>query len=246
MTNDFASATIDKLLDKNILRCEDEILVIGGTNSDGKLFYEKNFQRVTISNIEKSEVAKITYPYSISEQNFNDLKFPDKSFDFVFVSASIHHSSKPHQTLLEMYRVAKKGIIVIEARDSWIMRLRSMLNIAAYELGTVQRIGNGGVDNSGIPNFVYRWTEREFIKTLQSFNPTGRHHFLFFYCPTKPNKCGYVCKFAFLVFKIISLFFPKISNGIAMIAVKPGLKELHPWLKENNGKIEFNTDYKKV
>jgi len=244
MINGFVSATIDKLLDRNILRREDEILIIGDTENDSKLFFEKKFQHVTISNIDKEKVVGITQSYSFSEQNFNNLTFPDKSFDFVFVSASLHHSSRPHQALLEMYRVARKGIIAIESRDSWIMKLINMFNISVYEFGPLLKINKDGVDGSGVPNFVYRWTEREFIKTLQSFNPTGRHRFLFFYWPEKPQKCNYVCRVAFPIFKTVSFLFPKISNGIAMVAIKPGPKELHSWLKENNGKIEFNDDYK--
>jgi ubiquinone/menaquinone biosynthesis C-methylase UbiE len=49
--------------------------------------------------------------------------FDDDSSDYVIAHAVLHHWNSPHRALIEMYRVARKGAIGIEARDSVLMRL---------------------------------------------------------------------------------------------------------------------------
>ena len=36
-------------------------------------------------------------------------------------------------------------------------------------------------ENGPTPNHIYRWTEREFKKTIRSCDPTGEHGFQFHY-----------------------------------------------------------------
>src|SRR5690606_22446416 len=89
-----------------------------------------------------------------------------------------------HRALLEMVRVASRGVLVIEARDSWAMRRATQLGIAVdYELPAVaaNNYGSGGVANGPIPNYVYRWTEREVEKTLASAYPEGKQSIRYFY-----------------------------------------------------------------
>jgi hypothetical protein len=54
--------------------------------------------------------------------------------------------------------------------------------IEVFELSAV--IGNGGecagVNYTSVPNYVYRWTERDFQKTICCADPTGRPAFRFF------------------------------------------------------------------
>lgn len=52
-----------------------------------------------------------------SQQNIYNLTFEDSSFDYVVVKESLHHMSMPYKGLYEMFRVAKKGIILIEPSD---------------------------------------------------------------------------------------------------------------------------------
>tara|TARA_B110000438_G_C15780364_1_gene636031 strand:+ start:826 stop:1002 length:177 start_codon:yes stop_codon:yes gene_type:complete len=49
--------------------------------------------------------------------------------------------------------------------------------VADYELRAVfdNECLHGGVNNSEIPNFVYRWTENEVEKTINTFMPIGMH-----------------------------------------------------------------------
>ncbi len=244
MVIDFVSEVIDSILERKIINVNDSVLVVAGTHEEDKVFSKRKFSNVTIVNIDAEELSEVkNYPTSI--QNFNCLSFADNSFDFVFVSAGLHHSSKPHAALLEMYRVAKKGIIVVEARDSWLMKALGLLNYSKFEFGTVQRINKGGVDNRCIPNFVFRWTEREFIKTLCSFNPTGKHEFRFYYKMTKSDYANSFVKLIFPLLKTVSVVFPKFSNSFSMVVLKPGFDDLYPWLARRDGKIIFRKEWKR-
>ena len=50
-----------------------------------------------------------------------------------------------------------------------------------YELSAIKKNISGGVDNTSIPNFVYRWTEREVLKLLNSYKPEIIHKINFDY-----------------------------------------------------------------
>lgn len=86
---------------------------------------------------------------------------PDGSFDQVIEHMSLHHCAVPHQALAEMMREARRGVLVMENRDSALMRLAVRLGWAAeYELAAVagNAFQHGGWRNTAVPNFVYRWT----------------------------------------------------------------------------------------
>ena len=52
-----------------------------------------------------------------------------------------------------------------------------------YELTAVadNAFRSGGVRNTGVPNYVYRWTEREVEKTIRSAAPHARDEFVWFH-----------------------------------------------------------------
>jgi len=86
-----------------------------------------------------------------------NLPYDDDSYDYVIIHASIHHSSKPHAAILEMLRILKIGIIFIESRDCFLTKLSCKLSLSEeYERSAVKNGNDGGVDNTNIPNFVYR------------------------------------------------------------------------------------------
>ena len=63
------------------------------------------------------------------------------------------------------------------------MRVAQRLGVVdEYELTAVADNGfaAGGVRNSAVPNYVYRWTEREVEKTIASAAPQRRHRFVWF------------------------------------------------------------------
>ena len=64
--------------------------------------------------------------------------------------------------ILELYRVCFEGALIVEANVSLLSRLACKLGFSEeYELSAIQKnIISGGVDNTNVPNYVYRWTER--------------------------------------------------------------------------------------
>jgi ubiquinone/menaquinone biosynthesis C-methylase UbiE len=160
-------------------------------------------------------------------QDAHSLPYEDGSFDFAFVSDGLHHCSQPHRALAEMYRVSRKGVIVVESRDSAAVRLAARLGLSReYELEAVSMNGGvrGGVDDTAVPNHVYRWTEREFEKTLRSLDPTGPITFRFFYALTLPARLRVFSRFE----KPVQRLLRKQCNTFAMVAFKP--TTVWPWL----------------
>ena len=90
---------------------------------------------------------------------------------------------RPHQAVCEMYRVAKKTVLFIEAQDSFLMRLAVRFGLVTeYEMNAIRDSGGlrGGVNDTPIPNYVYRWTEREVEKMIRSLDPVREPSILFF------------------------------------------------------------------
>jgi hypothetical protein len=158
--------------------------------------------------------------------------------------------------MLEMYRVARRGIIVIESRDGALMRFASRLGFSSeYEVEAVvdNDFRSGGLNNTEIPNYVYRWTESEFTKTIRSFDPLGRHRFRFFYdlnLPyerTKLKQDDVKLRILELIDPALGLFtriFKKQCNSFGMVALKPRIPDdLWPWLTVDAGRIHFDRGY---
>tara|TARA_B100000959_G_C14714318_1_gene514213 strand:+ start:24 stop:695 length:672 start_codon:yes stop_codon:yes gene_type:complete len=155
-----------------------KILVLGAGKLDVDIFKDLNFENVKFSNINAYEEREIN-----QIQILHQINLDSNSYDYCVAHACIHHSSKPHNAILEMYRVSRKGTLIIEANDSFISRLACNLNLSEeYEKSAVLKNKNfGGVDNTDIPNYVYRWTEREVIKLMNSYKPEINHRIYFDY-----------------------------------------------------------------
>ncbi len=167
----FYNSLINKYLEKN-----SKILVVGSGLNDLNLFKNSGFTNFTMSSFSSFEKDGTTF----KKIDINKIDEKNDSYDYVVAHACIHHCSKPHSGILEMYRVARKGVLIIEARDSLLMKVMVKLNVAEkYEISAVthqDEYGDyGGVDNTEIPNYVYRWTENEVEKLISSFNPKYNH-----------------------------------------------------------------------
>src|ERR1051325_209641 len=180
----FYGALLERLLRAGRISKEMSVLVICGTGKDRSVFLDLGCTDVTISNLDPRLPVNECAPYSWSYQDAENLKFADGQFDFIVVNAGLHHCYSPHRALLEMYRVARHGILIIEARESLLMKLALRLGFAEeYEVCNVVTEGLefGGVRNTLVPNYVYRWTEREVIKTIASYAPHAKHEIEFHY-----------------------------------------------------------------
>lgn len=249
MRNNTVKKTLQNLLLKQIITKKSNILIIAGSDEDKYLFLSLGFKNITISNLDK-RMDKLSYaPYNYSHENAMELSYDDCVFDFVFVSDGLHHCSSPHLALVEMYRVAKYGIIVIESRDNFLIRLAIKLDIVSeYEIDSV--IENdfefGGVNNTAIPNYIYRWVESEFEKTLKTFDPRGEQKFIYYYDLNIPenfihNNLIKILK-PFIV--LFSRIFKKQCNSFTMLCLKPEIPiDLFPWLVVKNEMIHFNRKF---
>jgi ubiquinone/menaquinone biosynthesis C-methylase UbiE len=239
-------------IDKWIADKKSSILVVGGGDTDREVLHGLGFTNVVISNIDSRLNGDEFAPYQWSFQKAECLSYSEAEFDFVLVHAALHHCESPHKALLEMYRVAKIGLVAFESRDSLLMQFLVKVGLSPdYEDVAVYYNGGkfGGVNNTEIPNYIYRWTEREIEKTISSYAPIAKHHFFYQYGNDIPNSVGLEKKsLKKIIVSLVKPFYhmliillPKQQNLFAFYVKKPDLpNDLYQWLKIQEGKIKFD------
>jgi SAM-dependent methyltransferase len=248
----YASA-LDALLREGALSPNDSVLVVCGGAFDRDAFLARAFANVTISNLALHRDSSCD-PYPWRRLDAEDLAVPDQSYDWAVVHMGLHHCASPHRGLNEMMRVARKGVLVMENRDSLTIRLAVKVGLTRdYEIEPVALDPNhasGGWRNGGIPNFVYRWTEWEVTKTAESARPGEVNDFRFFYglrLPTyriamSPRPVQLIAKAGFVVVRGIFKLFPKQGNEFAFAIIRTGKPK--PWMKGTPDALRFNTEYR--
>ncbi|MBL8445913.1 MAG: class I SAM-dependent methyltransferase [Zoogloeaceae bacterium] len=107
---------------------------------------------------------------SYSAQNAEALAFADGSFDYVYCKEALHHFPRPYVALYEMFRVARKAVILTEPRDQLVESaplgflwrgLKRVLGRTTPPRHTFESVGN----------YVYAVSERDLEKFL-----LGMHH----------------------------------------------------------------------
>src|SRR5262249_38325060 len=158
------------------------ILVACGGATDQDVFIKSGFANVVISNLDTRMNGDEFSPFTWSFQDVERLSFEDNSFDFAVVHSGLHHCYSPHRCFLELYRVARKGVLLFEPYDTLFSRIGARLNFGqTYELAAVfsNNFQFGGVNNTAIPNYIYRMSESEIEKVVTCFAPYGKHRFQF-------------------------------------------------------------------
>ena len=225
------------------------ILIVAGGKNDQDVFSQLGFTNVVISNIDQERSGNSFAPYAWSWQNVEALTCEDQTFDYVVAHAGLHHCQSPHRGLLEMYRVAKKAIIAFDPPDNLLVRLMQRAGLAlVYEKPCCGGRG-GGVNNSEIPNYVYRWTEREIEKVINSYAAFARHRFHYAYASDEPSSLiarsiakRVMIQLAKPAYQLWGVCFPKQQNLFAFMVEKPVLsRDLHPWLVCDGPEIRFNS-----
>ena len=83
--------------------------------------YSKNDFKSLSSNAKFGNFIKIDARY---------IRFKDKYFDYTFANAILHHIDLPHLAVSELYRVSKRGVLIIEGNDSLVMRISTYFNFS--------------------------------------------------------------------------------------------------------------------
>jgi len=242
---DIYERALASLQSQGLIGVEDRILVACGGDTDARALRHRGFRDALITNLDDRRSEGIG-PYAWQSCDAEDLPFADDSFDWGIVNAGLHHCRSPHRGLLELLRVSRRGILAIEARDSLLMRLAVRMGLAPdYELECVA-LGTGGLRDGPVPNFIYRWTEREVRKTVESADPGAVNELRFYYGlvlpeermtmagPTKRLAARIGGLFARALFRLM----PRQGNRFAFAVVRTGRAK--PWIKAG----ELDPDYR--
>jgi ubiquinone/menaquinone biosynthesis C-methylase UbiE len=227
---------------KKYIATDKKILVVGANHKDIIIYSALGYKNVLFSNLflddlkkdklNDNEFMKIYERFDKKEINMVNIPFEDDSFDFCTTSASLHHCSKPHLALLEMFRISKYGVFFIEGRDSLLSILLTRTGLLEeYEYSSIdegQTQNKGGMDGTTIPNYVYKWTEREVEKLIKSYRPTKKHIYNYNYYFTNDNLANlrdkkiftYFFKFFSFIFKIFFKIFKNQSNLMSVVIIK--------------------------
>jgi SAM-dependent methyltransferase len=229
VVTEFYCDVLRKLIASGKLSSSDSVLIVCGGPLDEAVVREVGFSDFTLTNINGAGEL----------QDAENLAYADASFDVVIVHAGLHHCYSPHRALLEMYRVARKAAIAFESRDSLLMRAAVKLGITMdYEVDSITADGKGGVAETGVPNFVYRWTEREILKTIATFDPSRKPTIEYFYDMRIPiqrfaRSGNQVMRAIGMVVEPLSrclaVALPSQCNEFAFAVLKNG--ELQPWAR---------------
>lgn len=250
---DFYADVVGRLLATGVLDTRMRILVVCGGRTDREVLRRHGFRNVVVSTLPLDAGERMFAPFEWSCQDAERLTYDDESFEFSIVHSGLHHCHSPHRAMLEMYRVASRGMLLFEPYDSLAARMGVRLNIGQeYEHAGVFFNGcaRGGAGGGPIPNRVYRFTEREIVKTINCYAPHARHHIQFVHKMRIPwrqlrqrrNRAFYhTVRLARPALHLLERAFPKQSNNFAAIVLKPELPgALHPWLRQDGDAIRLN------
>lgn len=163
---------LQRRMKDGVIAADDSVLVQFAGSFDETVCAEVGLTNCTFTNIAPDTHS--TGETSAVEFDAHRMPHPDRSFDHVIGHSGLHHCSRPHEALHEMYRLARKTVLFVENQDSLMMRAATRAGVVTWhELPAVidGEYRSGGVDGTGVPNFVYRWTRREVRKAVASFDP---------------------------------------------------------------------------
>ena len=203
----------------NFIKKEDEVLIISGSITEVFILKKYGYENITITYYD--EKTKINIEQEFKNINFIKLdlsknNFDIKKYNYVIICNTLHHLNKPHQTILNLYDIANKGLMIFEGNDSFVTRILSKINLMeTFENSAISKDGKGGLLNSNVANYIYRWTEREIAKLLFSYDPKHKNKLYFNYSYDLFNKevqkkINFAFKFFSPILKIIAHIIFKI------------------------------------
>jgi SAM-dependent methyltransferase len=249
---------------------DETALIVGGSSEDAETLSRVGFAHVVNSNLPTDlnrtsgkglESGPCGVPIDAEE-----IDLPDESFDLVFAHAVLHHCRSPHLALCEMLRVCKKHVVFLEPNDSLVMRFLEVTGFSfPYEIGAVvgHDCSSGGVRDSQIPNYIYRWNRREVFKTVSSsmpervssihchpywdFNATERDlddrvgsRTAWITSVVGTRKFLSALRFAQVFLNVVPLVRHQGNKFFCCVEKHP---ELRPWLVRDDRKIAYNREF---
>jgi SAM-dependent methyltransferase len=139
------------------------VLVVGGGQEDLEILSACGFTQIVLSNLAGTGTIL----------DAEQIDLPDNSYPVVFAHAVLHHCRSPQKALGEMVRISQKHVFFMEPNECGALRMLVRLGFSfPYEIGGVANNGYmGGLRNGPIPNYIYRWTQREVIKSVLTYHP---------------------------------------------------------------------------
>lgn len=230
MRRTFAERVVRDLIDAGELELSHEVIAVCAGEEDGNLFHRLGFQHVTLTNVDV-ETGVALHGTAPTGRNWEradvqSLPYAADAFDFAWVSDGLHHCRSPHRAVTEMYRVARKGVIVIESRDSFALRAAVKIGLTGdYEFNArlLDTREHGGVDFGAVPNFVYRWSERDLEKLVRTFDPEHDQAFRYYYGLNLPARLSAI-RVARVAARGLTRLVPRQGNTFAMVVLRGRVK----------------------
>jgi SAM-dependent methyltransferase len=158
------------------LQCN--VLIVGGSLEDADILRKVGFRRITLTNLQDIADFKLPLMDGVELSTLNadveEMQIANGAFDLVLAHEVLHHCRSPHKALLEMLRVCRRHVIIMEPNDSLLMRAFVRLRFSfPYEIPAVifHNYQAGGVRNTCVPNYIYRWDAWDMYQTVSSYMP---------------------------------------------------------------------------
>ncbi len=240
------------------------ILILGATDEDDTILRGAGWKNITLSAYSDDITALAGGRYL--QLDAEQIELADASYDTVLAHEVLHHCRSPHLAVAEMLRITRRYVVFLEPNDCFVTRQLTRWNLAQrFELGAVLANAgtSGGVRNSAVPNFVYRWNLDDVVKCASACVP---EEILRFY--SRPywelNHTAYdlslrshshlgilirltggVGNFRRVLSgceRAMNIIPPTRHQGNKFFCVIEKTGQLQPWLQRNNGKITFHAN----
>lgn len=254
------TSVLRRVMEACEVRSADRVLVLGASRDDFELLEQIGFTDITVSNVSPYPIPNAKSQLIL---NAGSIDLPDEAFDIVFAHAVLHHCRSPHKALCEMLRVASKQVIFFEPNDSSLMRMLVKTQFSfPFEIPAVVDNGftAGGLEDTQIPNFIYRWNANELRKTAYSF--LAEREFKIFAYPywdfyvneaelairaqtrigaiTKVIGATTFIRLLQLAQSVLNLLPPLRAQGNKFVAGIHKQPALRPWLKRSSEGVVFD------
>jgi len=203
---------------------------------------------------------------SMINADVQDMAIADGSYDLVLAHEVLHHCRSPHRALLEMLRVSRKHVIIMEPNDSIMMQAFVKLRFSfPYELPavTANNCEKGGVENTSVPNYIYRWNRRDMYQATAAYMPESdfdlhvRQYWDFnvnseeLARRSETRIASFTEIFGPALFLAALRGFQGIMNRLPLLRGQGNKlfgcvtkrNELKPWIVRHEDKLEFNRNY---